>query len=173
MALGSLYIEAQGYVPALLEDLHGTSCSGPCWPLGGAWFQCRYGGFWMRSYRLMFPGVRSSLVFSGLDLSLLRLVFSLILTVASRLLHLYSINDKTSRLMMKSFSTVRDTQRGSQSYMEKRRGRREIDMTRRTGGIKRGESSLASNQFPLCSPQSGTLREVHGVKQRREEEGKR
>jgi len=26
---------------------------------------------------------------------------------------------------MKSFSTVRDTQRGSQSYMEKRRGRRE------------------------------------------------
>ena len=32
--------------------------------------------------------------------------------------------DKTSRLKMKSFSTVRDTQRGSQSYMEKRRGRR-------------------------------------------------
>ena len=28
--------------------------------------------------------------------------------------------DKTSRLKMKSFSTVRDTQRGSQSYMEKR-----------------------------------------------------
>ena len=28
---------------------------------------------------------------------------------------------------MKSFSTVRDTQRGSQSYMEKRRGKREID----------------------------------------------
>ena len=75
--------------------------------------------------------------------------------------------------MAKRFSTVRDTQRGSQSYMEKRRGRREIDMTRRTGGIKRGESSLASKQFPLCSPQSGTLREVHGVKQRREEEGKR
>jgi len=29
---------------------------------------------------------------------------------------------------MKSFSTVRDTQRGSQSYMEKRRGRREIEV---------------------------------------------
>jgi len=28
---------------------------------------------------------------------------------------------------MKSFSTVRDTQRGSQSYMEKRRGRRELE----------------------------------------------
>ena len=47
-----------------------------------------------------------------MDLSLLPLVFSLILTVASRLLHLYSTDDKTSRLMMKSFSTVRDTQRG-------------------------------------------------------------
>jgi len=30
-------------------------------------------------------------------------------------------DDKTSRLKMKSFSAVRDTQRGSQSYMEKRR----------------------------------------------------
>ena len=44
MTLGSLYIEAQGYVPVLLENLRGTSCSGTCWPLGGAWFQCRYGG---------------------------------------------------------------------------------------------------------------------------------
>ena len=122
----------------------------------------------------MFPGVKSSLVSQVLDISLLPLVFSLILTVASRLLHPYSTDDKTSRLMVKRFSTVRDTQRGSQSYMEKRRGRREIKVTRRRrGGIKRGESSLASNQFPLCSPQSGTLREVHGVKQRREEEGKR
>ena len=51
---------------------------------------------------------------------------------------------------MKRFSTVRDTQRGSQSYMEKRRGRREIEVTRRRrGGIKRGESNLASNQFPM------------------------
>ena len=65
---------------------------------------------------------------------------------------------------MKKFSTVRDTQRGSQSYMEKRRGRREIAVTRRRrGGIKKGDSNLASNQFPMCSPQSGTLRKVHGV----------
>ena len=55
-----------------------------------------------------------------MDLSPLPLAFSLIITVASRLLHPYSTNAKTSRLMMKSFSTVRDTQRGSQSYMEKR-----------------------------------------------------
>ena len=80
----------------------------------------------MSSYRLTFPGVRSSLAFSGL--SLMPLVFSLILTVASRLLHPYSTNDKTSRLMVKRFSTVRDTQRGSQSYMEKRRRRREIEV---------------------------------------------
>ena len=33
--------------------------------------------------------------------------------------------------MVKRFSTVRDTQRGSQSYMKKRRGRREIEMHRR------------------------------------------
>ena len=59
-------------------------------------------------------------VLQDLDLSLLLLVFSLILTVASRLLHRYSTNDKKSRLKMISFSTVRDTWRGSQSYMEKR-----------------------------------------------------
>ena len=64
VTLGSLYIEAQGYVPALLENLHGMSCSGT-WLLGGAWFQCRYGGFWMSSCCLMFPGVRSFLVFSS------------------------------------------------------------------------------------------------------------
>ena len=80
----------------------------------------------MISYQLMFSVVRSSLVSHILDLILPPLVFSLILTEASRLLHPYSTNDKTSRLMVKIFSTVRDTQKGSQSYMEKRRGKREI-----------------------------------------------
>ena len=102
------------------------SCSETCWLLGGAWFQCRYGGFLVSSCLLLFPGIRSSLMFSSLQLSLLPLVFSLILIVASRLLHPYTTDDKTSRLMVKQFSTVRDTQRGSQSYMEKRRGRREM-----------------------------------------------
>ena len=55
-----------------------------------------------------------------MDLSLRLLVFRLIFTVVSILLLLYRTIDKTSRLKMKSFSTVRDTQRGSQSYMEKR-----------------------------------------------------
>ena len=67
--------------------------------------------------------------------------------------------------MVKQFPTVRDTQRGSQSYMEKRRGRKEIEVTRRRRGeVKRGESKLASNQFCMSSPQTGTPREIHGVK---------
>ena len=124
----------------------------------------------MSSYQVMFPESGVLWCSQDLDVSLLPLVFSLILTVVSRLLHLYSIDDKTFGLMMKSFSTVRDTWRGSQSYMEKRIGRREIEVTRRRrGGVKRGDSKLASSQFNMCSPPSGSLRDVHGVTQRREE----
>ena len=65
-------------------------------------------------------------------------------------------------LMVKRFSTVRDTWRGSQSYM-KRRERREIEVTRRRGGIKRGEGNLASNQFPKYSPQPRTTRVIHRI----------
>ena len=111
----------------------------------------------------MFPGVRSFLVFSSFGFkSPASAVQSY--SYSSLKTSPYSIDDKTSRLMVKRFSTVRDTQRGSQSYMEKRRGRREIEVTRRRrGGIKKGDSSLVSNQFPMCSPQSGTLIEVHRV----------
>ena len=95
-----------------------------------------------------------------MDLSLLPLIFSLVLTVASRLLHPYCIDDKTSRLMEIRFSTVRDTQKGSQSFMEKRRGRREIEVTRRTrGGVKRRETDLAINQFPVFSTAQNTQRD--------------
>ena len=66
----------------------------------------------------------------GLDLSLLLPVISLIFTVVSKLLLLYSTIDKTSTLKMKSFSTVSVTQRVSQHYMQKRRGRRELEVTR-------------------------------------------
>ena len=54
-----------------------------------------------------------------MDLSLLLPVIGLIFTVVSKLL-LSSTIDKTSVLKMKSFSTMRVTQRGSQCYMEKR-----------------------------------------------------
>ena len=131
VTLGSLYVDTQGYVPALLENLSGMSCSGTYWLLGGGWFQYRYGGFWLISYYLMFPVVRSSLCSQVLDLSLLPLDFSLILPVASRLLQLYSTDNKTSWLMVKRFSTVRVTQIGSQSYMKKWRERKEIEISRR------------------------------------------
>ena len=56
-----------------------------------------------------------------MDLSLLLPVFSLIFTVVSKFLLLYSTIDKTSRLKIKRFSTVRDTQRGSQLHGEEKR----------------------------------------------------
>ena len=75
VTLSSLYVNAHGYVSALLENLCGMSCSETYCLLGGGWFQCRYGGFWMTSYYLMFPVkifvfpvVRSSLVFSNFGL---------------------------------------------------------------------------------------------------------
>ena len=71
-----------------------------------------------------------------MGLSLLPLVFSLILTVVY---HPYSTNDKTSRLMVKRFSTVRDTQRGLQSYMEKKRERKEIEVEEKRGNQKESD----------------------------------
>ena len=40
---------------------------------------------------------------------------------------------------MKRFSRVRDTQRGSQSYMKKRRGRKKIEVNRRRIGCTQEE----------------------------------
>jgi len=46
------------------------------------------------------------------------------------------------------------TQRGLQHYMEKKRVRRELEVTRmRWGGINRAESGLFSNLFLMCTPQ--------------------
>ena len=88
----------------------------------------------MVSYSLMFHVVRSFLIFLVLGLSLLPLDFSFILPIVSRLLQLYSTDNKTSRLMVKRFSTVRDNQKGSQSYKKNRRGRKEIEVSRRRDG---------------------------------------
>ena len=49
-------------------------------------------------------------------------------------------------------SIVWITERGSRIYREKRRGRKEVEVTRRRGGVKRRETDLASNQFPKCYP---------------------
>ena len=53
---------------------------------------------------------------------------------------------------------------GSQSYIEKRRERKEIEVTRRRrGGVKRRETDLASNQFPKCYPQPRIPKKIHRV----------
>ena len=123
MALDSLYIKAQGYVLVLLEKC--MVCLAR--ELVGPWVVLGFSVGMEAFDELLSINVPWSQEFSGvlriLDLSLLPLVFSLILTVASRLL-VYSTIDKTSSLKMKSFSTVRDTQRGSHSYMENKRWRR-------------------------------------------------
>ena len=68
-------------------------------------------------------------MFSGFGLKPPVSGFESYFSVFSRLLLLYCTVDITSKLKMNSFCTLRDTQRGSQSYMEKRRGRRELEMT--------------------------------------------
>ena len=151
VTLGSLYVDIQGYVPVLLENLRGVPCSKTYWLLGGGWFQCRYGGFWTVSYYLMFHVVRNFLVFSGLGLKFLPLDFSFILPVVSRPLQLYSTNNKTFRLMAKRFCPVRDTQKGSQSYMKKRRGRREVGISRRRKRGTQEERDLHISLFPKSS----------------------
>ena len=54
-------------------------------------------------------------------LGLLPLAFSLILTVASRLLHPYSTYDKTSRLMVKRFSSEGHPERFTELHEEEER----------------------------------------------------
>ena len=71
-------------------------------------------------------------------------------------------------------SKVWAPQRCSWSYTEKRRGRKETEVARRIkGGIKRRETDVVSNQFPKCSPPSGTDKKIHRVGQRREGGGRR
>ena len=76
-----------------------------------------------------------------MELSFLPLDFSPSLTVASRLLHSYSTDDKTSRLVVKQLSTTRNSQRDSQSYIQMRRGWRELEVIRKGGGAK-GERAI-------------------------------
>ena len=140
--MSCLYIEAQGYVPVLLENLRGMSFSGTCWPLGGAWFSVGMEAFdelinvsWSQAGVLWCS--------QDLDLSLLPLVFSRILTVASRLLHLCSTIVKTSRLNMKSFSTVRGhPERFTELHGEEKRDEGDRgDQEEKKGNQKRREQA--------------------------------
>ena len=66
-------------------------------------------------------------------------------------------------------SIVWTPRRGSQSYTEKRRGRKETEVTRRRkGGIKRKETDPATNKFPKCSLQPGTHKEIHRLGYRKQ-----
>ena len=76
-----------------------------------------------------------------------------------------------SRLMAKRFSLVRDTQRGSQSYMKKRRGRREIEISRRR---KRGTQEERDRSTQLSVPRvfsvAQTATKIHRIGLEREGE---
>ena len=70
------------------------------------------------------------------------------------------------------FSTVWNIHRGSWSYIERRRERKEIEVSRRRkGGIKMRETDLGSTLFPKCSLQPRTPTEIHRIGLRREGEG--
>ena len=106
-----------------------------------------------------------------MGLSLLPLDFSFILPVVSRLLQLYSTDNKTSRLMVKRFFPMGDTQRGSLSYMKKRRGKREIEMSRRR---KRGTQEERDRSMQLSGPKvfsvAQTPTKIHRIGLEREGE---
>ena len=107
-----------------------------------------------------------------MGLSLLPLDFSFILPIVSRLLQLCSTDNKTSRLMVKRFSPVRDTQRGSQSYIKKRRERREIEMSRRR---ERGTQEERDRSTQLSVPRvfsiAQTPTKIHRIALGREGKG--
>ena len=69
-------------------------------------------------------------------------------------------------------STIWSTQRVSRSYIGKRRGSKEIEVTRRRRGRgKRREKDLASNQFSKCSPQPRTPKEITELGREEKREG--
>ena len=66
--------------------------------------------------------------------------------------------------MAKRFSPVRDTQRGSQSYMKKRRGRREIKMSRRRkGGTQEERDRSTQLSVPIVVSLAQTPTKIHKI----------
>ena len=152
---GSLYVDIQGYVPALLENLCGMSCSEIYWLLDGCWFQCRYGGYWMVSYYLMFCVFSSFLVFWGFGLKSLASQFQFYSSSSLKTSPIYSTDNKTSRLMVKRFSTMRDTREVHRvTWKRGEGGGRYRWAGGEKGGLKRRETDLHSFLFPKCSPYS-------------------
>ena len=74
---------------------------------------------------------------------------------------------------MKSFSPVRDTQRGSQSYMKKRRGWREIEMSRRKRGTQEERDRCTQLSVPKVFSIAQEPTEIHRIGLGREGGGKK
>ena len=90
-----------------------------------------------------------------MGLSLLLLDFSFILPIVSRLVQLYRSDNKTSKLMVKRFSTVRDNQRGSQLHEEYEREEGDRGEQEERRGDSRGERQIYAvicSQSVLRSP---------------------
>ena len=76
--------------------------------------------------------------------------------------------------MVKRFSPVRDTQRGSQSYMRKRRGWREIEMSkRRKEGTQEERDRSTQFSVPKVFSVAETPTEIHRIGLGREGERRR
>ena len=107
----------------------------------------------MVSYYLMFHVVRSFLVFSGLGLKSPALDFSFILPVVSRLLQLYSPDNKTSRLKVKKILHCEGhPERFTELHEEEERAEGDRDEQEEKKGDSRGETDLRSCLFPEWSP---------------------
>ena len=66
--------------------------------------------------------------------------------------------------MAKRFSPIRDTQRVSQSYMKKRRGRRQIEMRRRRkGGTQEERDRSTQLSVPKVFSVAQTPTKIHRV----------
>ena len=65
---------------------------------------------------------------------------------------------------MKRFSTMRDTQRGSQSYMKQRRGRRELEVSsRRNRGTQEDRDRSTQLSIPKVFSIAQTPKKIHRI----------
>ena len=74
-----------------------------------------------------------------MDLSLLPQAFSLVLTVASRLLHPYSTDDRTSRLMVKIRHSEGYPERFTELHGEEKRGEGDRGSQEEKRGNQKGQ----------------------------------
>ena len=125
----------------------------------------------MVSYLLMFCVVRSFLVFSGFGLKSPASGFQFYSSNSLKTSPTIHTENKTFSLMVKRFSTIRDNQRGSQSYMKNRRGRKKIEVSRRR---KRGTQEERDRSTQLSVPKvfsiAQTPTKIHRIGMGREGE---